>query len=128
MREELQNFKKIVLELLKKEKYNSKSKIKYTLKIILELYEVIENSEKELNKKEKMLKKTIEDVNYWKKMADKPDEKMLNANIRLLDKNNILERDIKMLEKNNKEIKKIIISRNLELTEDEEEILEEIGG
>lgn len=128
MREELQEFKKIVLEILKKEKYNSKSNMKYTLKLILELYEIIETQQKELELKERQVNKAIEKTSYWKKEAEKSDMKLINANTKLADKNSMLERDIKILEKNNKEIKKIIISRNLELTEDEKEILEETGG
>ena len=127
MREELQDFKKIVLEILKKAKYNSKSNMKYTLKLILELYEIIENQQKELELKERQVNKAIENINHWKKEADKPDMILINANTKLVDKNNILERDIKILEKNNKDIKKIILSKNLELTEDEKKILEEMG-
>lgn len=95
MREELQDFKKIVLKYLKKEKYNSKSNMKYTLKIILELYEIIENQQKELELKERQVNKAIENANHWKKEAEKPDMTLVNANTKLVDKNSMLERDIK---------------------------------
>lgn len=128
MREELQEFKKIVLEILKKEKYNSKSNMKYTLKLILELYEIIENQQKELELKERQVNKAIENTNYWKEEAKKPDMTLVNANTKLVDKNNILERDIKLFEENNKKLKTIILSKKIKLTEDEKEILEEMGG
>lgn len=127
MREELQEFKKIVLEILKKEKYNSKSNMKYTLKIILELYEIIENQQKELELKERQVNKAIENTNYWKKEAKKPDMTLVNANTKLVDKNNLLKRDIKLFEENNKKLKTIILSKKIKLTEDEKEILSEIG-
>lgn len=127
MREELQEFKKIVLEILKKEKYNSKSNMKYTLKIILELYEIIKNQQKELELKERQVNKAIENTNYWKKEAKKPDMTLVNANTKLVDKNNLLKRDIKLFEENNKKLKTIILSKKIKLTEDEKEILSEIG-
>lgn len=128
MIEELQEFKKIVLEILKKEKYNSKSNMKYTLKLILELYEIIENQQKELELKEGQVNKAIENANHWKEEAKKPDMILVNANTKLVDKNNILERDIKLFEENNKKLKTIILSKKIKLTEDEKEILTEIGG
>ena len=128
MREELQEFKKIVLEILKKEKYNSKSNMKYTLKLILELYEIIENQQKELELKERQVNKAIENTNYLKKEAEKSDMILVNANTKLVDKNNLLKRDIKLFEENNKKLKTIILSKKIKLTEDEKEILSEIGG